>query len=73
MLNKSEMYARMSIDGWVVVLLVASDCLKKARKRVEAIVRMRQKVVGWRAGVNARLRAEEESVIVRVRRVGTLL
>jgi hypothetical protein len=42
MLNKSERYARMSIDGWVVVLLVASDCLKQVRKRVEAIERMRQ-------------------------------
>jgi hypothetical protein len=42
MLNKSERYARMNIDGWVFVLLVASDCLEKVRKRVEAIERMRE-------------------------------
>lgn len=78
----------MSVEGWVVVLLVASDCLKKVMKRVQAIVRMRQSyelcelrrprrhqlkihtVVGWRAWLVARLRANDEekgSVLVRVR------
>jgi hypothetical protein len=47
MLHKSERYARMSVEVWVVVLLVASDCLEKVMKRVEAIVRTRQSVVGW--------------------------
>jgi hypothetical protein len=42
MLNKNEMYARMSSDGWVVVSLVASDCLKNVMKYVEAMVRRRQ-------------------------------
>lgn len=42
MLNKNERYARMSSDGWVVVLLVASDCLKNVMKNVEAMVRRRQ-------------------------------
>jgi hypothetical protein len=85
MLNKSERDA--SVGGWVVVLLVASDCSKQVRKCVEAIVRMRQICgyackffcprhrrlkahtdVGWRTGVDARLRAEErESVLVLVR------
>lgn len=32
----------MSIDVWAAVSLVASDCWEKARKRVEAIERMRQ-------------------------------
>jgi hypothetical protein len=42
MLNRNERYARMSSDGWVVVLLVASDCLKPVMKYVEAMVRRRQ-------------------------------
>jgi hypothetical protein len=42
MLHKNERYARMSSDGWVVVLLVAFDCLKIVMKYVEAIVRRRQ-------------------------------
>jgi len=42
MLNKNEKYANMTFDGWVVVLLVASDCLKTVMKYVEAIVRRRQ-------------------------------
>lgn len=45
MLSKNERYARMSSDGWVVVLptkFVASDCLKNLMKYVEAIVRRRQ-------------------------------
>jgi len=74
MLNKNEKYARMSSDGWVVVLLVvASDCLKNVMKYVEAIVRMRQMVVGWKAGVVARLHADAEvgSVIGRAWMVET--
>jgi hypothetical protein len=74
MLNRNERYARVvSSDGWVVVLLVASDCLKSAMKYVEAIVRMRQRVVGWKTGVAARLRAEVEvgSVIGRAWMVET--
>jgi hypothetical protein len=89
MLHKSERNARMSVEGWVVVLLVASDCSKKVMKRVQAIVRTRQSceyvyelrrpcryqlkihtVVGWRAWLVARLRANDEekgSVLVRVR------
>jgi hypothetical protein len=42
MLSKNERYAKMSSDGWVVALLVASDCLKNVMKYVEAIVRRRQ-------------------------------
>ena len=44
MLNKSERDARC-IEVWVGVLGVASDCLQKARNRVEAIERMRQSCV----------------------------
>jgi hypothetical protein len=94
MLSKNERYAKMSSDGWVVVLLVASDCLKNVMKYVEAIVRRRQScgyvrcelrlvqrrhhlrtrtVVGWKAGVVARLRADVEvgSVIGRAWMVET--
>jgi hypothetical protein len=42
MLHTSERYARMNVEGWVAMLLVASDCLKKVMKRVQAIVRTRQ-------------------------------
>ena len=43
MLNRNERYTKVvSSDGWVVVLLVASDCLTNVMKYVEAIVRMRQ-------------------------------
>jgi microcystin degradation protein MlrC len=73
MLNKSERDARTCIEVWVGVSGVASDCLQKVRNRVEAIERMRQRVVGWMAGETARLRAEGVSVIVRARRVETLL
>jgi len=73
MLSKNERYARMSSDGWVVVLLVVSDCLMSVRRYVQATVRRRQRVVGWKAGLGARLRAEVEvgSVIGRVRMVET--
>lgn len=47
MLSKNERYARMSSNGWVVVLrAVACDCLKHVMKYVEAIVRTRQSCVG---------------------------
>lgn len=42
------------------MLVVASDCLKHEMKYVEAIVRMRQRVVGWKAAAGARLRADAE-------------
>jgi hypothetical protein len=78
------------MDGWVAVLVVASDCSHEVRNPVEAIERMSEScmsdyelgcpnrlhlkkhtVLGWRAGLGARLRAEGASVIVRERKVGT--
>jgi len=70
MLNKNERDARC-IEVWVGVLGVASDCLQKVMNCVEAMEKMRQRVVGWRAGESARLRAEGARVIARARRVET--
>jgi len=70
MLNKNERYAKRRIDGWAAVSLVACDCLKMTRKREERIERMRQRVVGWRSGLSARLRADEAGASEIVRRVG---
>jgi|SRR5882672_10834478 len=38
--NKTERCESACIDGWVAVLVVASDCSHKARNRVEANERM---------------------------------
>jgi hypothetical protein len=49
--HKSVEYDRRSGDKLAVVSFAASECLRRARKRMEAIADMRQRIVGRRAGL----------------------